>query len=324
MGDGICNDLLNVKECLYDLGDCCLKFPALNTDHEYWYGPNIKCVEDSPGFFESNIRVLGPLEPTKKFYDKINAHANQPTKVGMDCYLEHFTGMLRHWDRVFALGDGTCDDALNTPGCLYDFGDCCMPYLIGTNNHLRKSNGFCHMTGMHTPVGCKLYIFSCLNSHKNSFLSSFLDWVESPYCFSEKHSAQHTSECSRWAKNRQVCNWSNGNCCFPYIKDFFLPNHDEYWVTNAAKCHFDWIYRNYTHIQQNNRFKWNEQPKKGTFEYGFMLSGNEAKNRMYWTHSGQGLATHLWTNTTERDRVVEPKDVLRAHDVNHCEEEKVN
>ena len=73
MGDGICNDMLNNKECLYDLGDCCLKFPALSTNNEYWYGPNIKCVEDSVDF-ETNIRIIGPLDPTKKFYDKVNRY----------------------------------------------------------------------------------------------------------------------------------------------------------------------------------------------------------------------------------------------------------
>ena len=82
MGDGICNDMLNNKECLYDLGDCCLKFPALSTNNEYWYGPNIKCVEDSVDF-ETNIRIIGPLDPTKKFYDKVNRYIGYRYRSGM-------------------------------------------------------------------------------------------------------------------------------------------------------------------------------------------------------------------------------------------------
>ena len=31
LGDGICDDIVNVKECTYDGGDCCL----LNTDCSY-------------------------------------------------------------------------------------------------------------------------------------------------------------------------------------------------------------------------------------------------------------------------------------------------
>ena len=86
--------------------------------------------------------------------------------------MEHFTGMLRHWDRWYALGDGTCDDALNTPGCMYDMGDCCMPYLVSGSNGLKKSNGFCHMSGMHTPVGRK-YSYVAV-AHSRVLVADFL------------------------------------------------------------------------------------------------------------------------------------------------------
>ena len=135
----------------------------------------------------------------------------------------------------------------------------------------------------------------------------------------EKHTFQHTSECSMWALNRQQCNWSNGDCCFPYIKNFWPNSNGLHDPRFGEKCHFDWIMRNWTYIQQNNRFKWLKQPFNGYQETGFLLTAKVHRNYIFFKH----IADPFFDNLDGRSRVVEPKDVLRYQDVNHCEQEKV-
>ena len=135
----------------------------------------------------------------------------------------------------------------------------------------------------------------------------------------EKHTFQHTSECSMWALNRQICNWSNGDCCFPYIKNFWPNSHGLQDPRFGEKCHFDWITRNWTYIQQNNRFKWINEGYQGTLVSGFLLTSLVHRSWIFAWH----IADPFFFDLDGRSRVVEPKDVLRSQDVNHCEQEKV-
>ena len=251
--------------------------------------------------------------------------------------MEHFTGMLRHWDRWYALGDGTCDDALNTPGCMYDMGDCCMPWLKSGTNGLKKSNGVCHMSGVHTPVGRK-YSLACLfqasweNSRfkfkllkKTSYASG---WVENMFCMGERFTFQHSSECGYWPQNRQICNWSNGDCCTPYVKKFWVSVHEGA-RTGAGYCHFDWTFRNSSWIIQNQRYNFKKYYRLA--EHNDSYFEIEDIDRLTWAALGENPLRAVlrdkipiaWYNVTDRKRIVKPRDVLRKLDVNFCEEDKV-
>ena len=122
-----------------------------------------------------------------------------------------------------------------------------------------------------------------------------------------------------WALNRQICNWSNGDCCFPYIKNFWPNSHGLQDPRFGEKCHFDWITRNWTYIQQNNRFKWINEGYQGTLVSGFLLTSLVHRSWIFAWH----IADPFFFDLDGRSRVVEPKDVLRSQDVNHCEQEKV-
>ena len=98
LGDGFCNEILNNKECLYDLGDCCLKYPSGSSSFEYWGGPNYACYEASPDV-SPNARIVGPLNPSYKVYDRINAAAMNPTSVGMECQNQYHGPNLKFTDR---------------------------------------------------------------------------------------------------------------------------------------------------------------------------------------------------------------------------------
>ena len=54
-------------------------------------------------------------------------------------------------------------------------------------------------------------------------------------------------------------------------------------------------------------------------------------HRLYWGYLGETWVAPIledkvpviWVNSTDRKRIVKPKDVLRKLDVNFCEEDKV-
>ena len=88
------------KECLFDLGDCCLKYPVSSSSAGYHLGPNFECFEDSSEY-SANSRVVGPLNPRYKYYDRVNAHSGNPTLVGIECQDNYITGTSKFTDREF-------------------------------------------------------------------------------------------------------------------------------------------------------------------------------------------------------------------------------
>ena len=83
---------------MFDLGDCCLKYPVSSTSQGYHLGPNFECFEDSSEM-SVNSRVVGPLHPQYKYYDKINSHSGNPALVGMECQENYITGTTKYTDR---------------------------------------------------------------------------------------------------------------------------------------------------------------------------------------------------------------------------------
>ena len=68
-----------------------------------------------------------------------------------------------------------------------------------------------------------------------------------------------------------------------------------------------------------------------TKERGQFYREIDPVERLYWGALGEVYNDYvlarrvpiIWANTTDRKRIVKPKDVLRKLDVNFCEEDKV-
>ena len=166
---------------------------------------------------------------------------------------------------------------------------------------------------------------------KNPYASG---WVESIFCMGERFTFQHSSECGQWAQNRQICNWSNGDCCTPYIKKYFQAPLEGARL-GAEYCHFDWTYRNNSWVLQNQVYNFKKYKSEAfankTKERGQFYREIDPVERLYWGALGEVYNDYvlarrvpiIWANTTDRKRIVKPKDVLRKLDVNFCEEDKV-
>ena len=95
VGDGYCDDETNVLECNFDDGDCC--GPNITTTH----CTECQCLE-----------VIVPPSGNILFkYIILNLIPFNFLKI--DC-------TIPQW-----IGDGYCDDVINTELCNYDGGDCC-------------------------------------------------------------------------------------------------------------------------------------------------------------------------------------------------------
>jgi hypothetical protein len=94
VGDGVCDDNNNHKDCKYDGGDCCPK-SVKGGIVKKTYCKECKCIDPK--------NQGPPAKPVK------------PATCGSPDYK----------------GDGNCDDDNNNKGCDYDGGDCCAKSVNG-------------------------------------------------------------------------------------------------------------------------------------------------------------------------------------------------
>ena len=119
IGDGFCDDLTNVAECNHDGGDCC------GDDVKTDYCTDCICHLTTANPINPTTDV--PIDPTTA--EPTNPTTTQPTDPTTTgptgpttdptdpCQLDDY---YVNW-----IGDGICDDFINTAECGYDGGDCC-------------------------------------------------------------------------------------------------------------------------------------------------------------------------------------------------------
>ena len=102
LGDGYCDDHLNIMVCNYDEGDCC----GSNVNTQYC--TECQCLEGGGG-------STGTTTPSGT------------TASG---------GCNQGWIGDHSVGDGYCDDINNNLACAYDGGDCCLIVRISLTNEI--------------------------------------------------------------------------------------------------------------------------------------------------------------------------------------------
>ena len=143
IGDGYCNDEVNILDCGFDGGDCCGS--CINTD----LCTNCSCLGSITGNGVPNALVGDG-------YCNDETNTQQCNFDGGDCCgsciisdfctncscIGGITGNDVVNARVDALvGDGFCHDMMNNPGCNYDHGDCCLSNV--KTNHCTDCT--CHL-----------------------------------------------------------------------------------------------------------------------------------------------------------------------------------
>ena len=108
LNNGRCNDFANIKECGYDGGDCC------DPDASYDFCIQCECIMNDAS------AVLTQLQ-----------HAVDLTSK---CPFVHYQELI---------GDGFCQDKLNTPACSHDGGDCKGPSKAKKCAYDNPPNGKC-------------------------------------------------------------------------------------------------------------------------------------------------------------------------------------
>ena len=102
--DGVCDDMTNTPQCLYDGGDCCL---------DSWSSTLLcsecKCYAESG---TSTTTIAGKMI--------LVTDCRTDIKVWIQTGCTGQTGYN---------GDGFCDDVTNKPECNYDGGDCCLEHV---------------------------------------------------------------------------------------------------------------------------------------------------------------------------------------------------
>ena len=131
LGDGKCQDDLNVDECLYDFGDCC-QLPIDDSECEEcickYLGVKMPTSPDSiPDFLASHTLLTHESRPTKP---------SQPLNMFVydSGYFRIATGLRQLGTWFDRMGDKNCHEKLNNMAYHYDFGDCCLP----------NQSDFCH------------------------------------------------------------------------------------------------------------------------------------------------------------------------------------
>lgn len=104
IGDSKCQDQVNVPECGFDKGDCCMA----EVDKSECYS----C--------ECHFNIIPPFDPCewfnfKNFEAYIFSNSNLP-----DCKVRD----------VWTIGNGHCQDEMNNYPCNFDGGDCCYPEFL--------------------------------------------------------------------------------------------------------------------------------------------------------------------------------------------------
>ena len=101
IGDGFCDDFLNIHACWFDLGDCC---DGDGVAHSYC--KECTCNMPTIAILPSNTEVT--TLPGFTF----------GTEIAACIALGDIDPSL--------LGDGHCDDIFNHDDCVFDNGDCCL------------------------------------------------------------------------------------------------------------------------------------------------------------------------------------------------------
>jgi len=236
-GNGYCNSLLNVPECRYDGGDCCIQRPVTSSDSNYWIAGVVPCTENIPAdevtvhshawiyndhFNESETGQIGNLGWSLDPY--IKSHCNTDGRFYQSYKMDELS-----------LGNGRCDDTFNTEQCLYDFGDCCLPQgqLMETLYKPRNMQKRCVMDNVNgMPVGWwQTYVDPVAQVKASLFFSCPFHMHGDRWCWGDD--------------NVEECHWDMGDCCLPTPFTSQFKNagiHDTPWTNNGVaetKCHLD-------------------------------------------------------------------------------------
>ena len=101
-GDSQCHGFNNNEECEYDGMDCCR---PIITDRF--------CLENT-----CHCHIDGLYHPTFE---------GGTTEKKLLFFSQHYFSDSGCTANAAYVGDGICDENLNTQNCSYDFGDCCLP-----------------------------------------------------------------------------------------------------------------------------------------------------------------------------------------------------
>ncbi len=120
VGDGHCDDDLNLEDCLFDGGDCCLD--EVKTEH----CELCECHEWE--------------RKPPKLYSSLIVFMHRPLQVCPVDFGHYNSGQV---------GDGYCDGDVNNKACEYDGGDCCLPESANDYcTFCSESECICDKTGL--------------------------------------------------------------------------------------------------------------------------------------------------------------------------------
>ena len=151
VGDGYCDDQTNNKDCQFDGGDCCLDF--VQKDYcSFCICHELESETTTPNIFLS-------------------------TTTKTSCQLNF----------ADEIGNGICNDYINTPLCNYDGGDCCLP----------EKGNLC--------IECRCFQPETTTS-TISLTTTLHEW-----CISYWSSSIGNGVCSDFL-NIEICNFDGGDC----------------------------------------------------------------------------------------------------------------
>lgn len=197
LGDGVCQDSLNTKECEWDKGDCftSAEYPQCPAGNEAYKLGNRRCDYELP----FNSPACG--------YD--GGDCLQLKKKYPDC------------TELSSIGDGTCNSDANNVNCRYDGGDCevvdcdvepyaslefCSDYNLNfpnctVANAARIGNGVCDIAGDYNTEECGYDGGDC----------SGVEGCTIDESLSELETSLGNGSCDK-IFNRAECNFDDADC----------------------------------------------------------------------------------------------------------------
>ena len=145
IGDSICDDLMNNKECRFDGGDCC----SLDTECSYC----TNCICHSSDDIDGNVckTESTTTEPKGNLFDIteidfLGGIRGKYLLSGLKDNIAINNNFIKEEKgcSFYFLGDGKCDGLNNVKECHFDGGDCCIE--VSDCKHCDPGDCICHET----------------------------------------------------------------------------------------------------------------------------------------------------------------------------------